>query len=76
MRKELEKYYFVYPSEANFLLFKHNRSNLVDEFLERGIILRDVTGLRGLEGYHVRVTVGREKEVEAFVEVLRELNEN
>ncbi|ADC65815.1 histidinol-phosphate aminotransferase [Ferroglobus placidus DSM 10642] len=76
MRRELENYYYVYPSEANFLLFKHDRENLVDEFLKRGIILRDVTGLRGLEGNHVRVTVGREGEVEIFLEVLREINED
>ncbi len=76
MRKALERYYFVYPSEANFLLFRHDEKDLVNEFLRRGVILRDVTGLRGLEGFHVRVTVGRESEVEVFLEILRDLNEN
>ena len=76
MRRALERYYFVYPSEANFLLFKHENENLVEEFLKKGVILRDVTGLRGLEGFHVRVTVGRESEVEIFLEILREINED
>jgi len=76
MRKELEKYYFVYPSEANFLLFKHENEKLAEDFLRRGVILRDVTGLRGLKGHHLRVSVGREEEVEFFIQVLRELNED
>ncbi|WP_457591171.1 histidinol-phosphate transaminase [Geoglobus sp.] len=73
MREELGKRFYVYESSANFLLVRHDDPELVSELMERGILVRDVTGLEGLEGHHFRVTVGRKGENDKFIEVVREL---
>ena len=70
MKNALKKRYFVYDSDANFLLVKHEREDLVRELAEKGVLVRDVSGLDGLDGYHFRVTVGRRQENDKFLEVL------
>jgi len=58
----------VYPSHANFLLFRLNvdAGALAVSLADRGIRLRDVSGLPGLSG-HLRVTLGTREENDAFL---------
>ena len=74
MRKELEKIsdIYVYPSEANFLLVKMEK-DISHELERRGIIVRNVTGLMGLEGTHIRITVGLPEENEQLISHLKEI---
>ncbi|AEA48075.1 histidinol-phosphate transaminase [Archaeoglobus veneficus] len=70
LAKELKKLgFFVYPSEANFVLVRAKKD--VSEELEKsGIIVRNVTGLLGLEGFHIRITVGLPEENDRFLEAI------
>ncbi len=66
----------VFPSEANFLLVKVREEIGLTRRLEmEGIAVRDVTGLMGLKGEHVRITVGREDENSALIEALKRILE-
>ncbi len=76
LMKRLSKKFYVYDSNANFLLVKHDIENLVEILISRGILVRDVSGLFGLEGNHFRVTVGRPEENSKFLEVIDEVYEN
>ncbi|MBE8540263.1 histidinol-phosphate transaminase [Geoglobus acetivorans] len=71
--KRLGKMFYVYESHANFLLVRHEVGNLADRLMERGILVRDVTGLEGLEGPHFRVSVGRKHENDAFLSAVEEI---
>jgi len=62
-----------YPSEANFVLVRVVRDGLAERLLEKGIIVRNVTGLMGLDGEHVRITVGKPEENERLLSALREI---
>jgi len=73
MKKGLEKNFHVYPSSANFLLVRHGDPELVKKLQERKVLVRDVTGLEGLRGYHFRVSVGLPSENSKFLEVVEEL---
>lgn len=64
------------PSDANFLLVRLHRvtsAELMDRLYARGIIVRDVSGLPGLDGDYLRITVGRREENEKLVSALREI---
>jgi len=57
----------AYPSDANFLLVK---LNAYDELLKRGIVVRKLSGrLKG----HIRVTIGRKWENDAFLKAVGEI---
>jgi histidinol-phosphate aminotransferase len=59
----------VYPSEANFLLFKvSNPGSVHAGLLERGVLIRDLGGI--INGC-LRVTVGTEKENGLFLKALK-----
>ncbi len=73
LKKELSKKFFVYESNANFLLVKHDKENIVKYLEDKGILVRDVSGLLGLKGYHFRVTVGRPEENSKFLEAIKEI---
>jgi histidinol-phosphate aminotransferase len=64
----------VFPSDANFILFRTNRpSRSVFEALRRrGVLIRDLGGNPGLLQGCLRVTVGQQAENEAFLEALGE----
>ncbi|MBN2054946.1 histidinol-phosphate aminotransferase family protein [bacterium] len=63
----------VYPSAANFIMFEMDKPGAAFETLaDRGIRLRNLTQLRGLER-HLRVTVAAREENDLFLETLREL---
>ncbi len=73
LRRELSRFFWIYPSDANFLLCRHGFAELASRLLERGIIVRDVTGLMGLNGLHVRITVGTEEENNRLIEAVEDI---
>jgi histidinol-phosphate aminotransferase len=61
----------VYPSDANFLLFRCRDAGAVFEHLAtRGVLVRDVSHFPQLEGC-LRVTIGTPEENERFLAALR-----
>lgn len=62
----------VFPSEANFLLFRTeaNASSIYRGLLEEGVLIRDMSNTQGLENC-LRVTVGTPKENDLFLQALR-----
>lgn len=59
-----------FPSGANFVLVRHERSAEVCAHLaDRGIVVRDFTGLQGAENCF-RVTAGTPQENDAFLEAV------
>ena len=59
-----------FPSEANFILIKLlevHASELVEELCKRGILVRNVTGLLGLDGEYIRVSIGKKSENDKFI---------
>jgi len=76
--RELKRFEWlrVFPSQANFLLVRvENEIGLAKRLEERNILVRDVTGLMGLKGEHVRVTVGKPEENDALISALKEIEE-
>ncbi|MFN3384566.1 MAG: histidinol-phosphate transaminase [Archaeoglobaceae archaeon] len=70
MKKELEKLGLkVFPSYANFLLVKVDEKAF-DFLLNSGIVVRKVENFLGLEGSHLRITVGKREENEALIEAI------
>ncbi|MBN2357225.1 histidinol-phosphate transaminase [candidate division KSB1 bacterium] len=62
----------VYPSAANFLLFKYHKASQLISFLKsEGILIRDVGGYPELEN-HARVTVGSTEDNSLFLDKLLE----
>lgn len=61
----------VFPSRANFLLFRTplEAKTLHSELLKRGVLVRDMSYLPGLERC-LRVSVGKPEENDAFLEAL------
>ena len=63
----------VWPSRANFLLFGvPDAGQLAADLADRGVRVRDVSGLPGLAS-HLRVTIGARQENELFLAALGEL---
>lgn len=61
----------VYPTDANFVLFKVGRADLVWQMLyDQGVLVRDFSQCPGIEGC-LRVTVGTKEENEKFLDALR-----
>jgi histidinol-phosphate aminotransferase len=61
----------VFPSGANFLMFRWERAGkLLDRLAERGIVVRDFRHLPGCEDC-LRVTAGTPDENDEFLEVVR-----
>lgn len=57
-----------FPSAANFVLFRHSDPvRLLRDLGERGIVVRDFSGVPGCEGC-LRVSVGTKSENDAFLE--------
>ncbi|MDI9645064.1 MAG: histidinol-phosphate transaminase [Archaeoglobales archaeon] len=76
--KELKsfKWLKVFPSKANFIFAKTSIDGLAEMLLERGIIVRSIRSLIGLEGSHVRITVGRREENDILLNALRSIDES
>lgn len=71
-----------YPSEANFILVKvdlndlkdlrdseDSEKSLIERLLEKGIIVRDAS-VMGLDGEHLRITVGKKEENDKLLQAL------
>lgn len=72
---ELEKIngFKLYPADANFIFLDVRESGLSSVQLEKlmldeGILIRDCSSFRGLDGYYVRVAVKTREENEALLE--------
>jgi histidinol-phosphate aminotransferase len=60
----------VWPSRANFLLFQPpDAASTYQGLLDRGVRLRDVSSMPGLDN-HLRVTIGTAEENDLFLEAL------
>jgi len=64
----------LYPSKANFILIKLKDGFDLRSFEKEGIIIRNVTGLMGLHGNHIRITIGEEDENNKIIEMLKQFN--
>ncbi len=64
----------VFPSKANFILFRtpYPASFVHEELLKRGVLIRNMSYLPGLERC-LRVSIGKEEENDAFLEALSEV---
>lgn len=64
-----------HPSQANFLYIETDlaSNSFAEEFLRRGIIIRDCRSFRGAGEHHVRVTVGTPSENDRFLFAFREI---
>jgi histidinol-phosphate aminotransferase len=60
----------VWPSAANFLLFRTTVENLFDRLLTHGVLVRDFSDKPRLQGC-LRVSVGTRTENDAFLDALR-----
>lgn len=68
---ELKKLgYEVFPSEANFILFKAGK-DIFEKLLNQGIVVRNLIGLIGLEGNFIRMSIGKKEENEKVIRILR-----
>ena len=67
----------VFPSEANFFMFRIDgrmrASHLRARLLKKGILIRDLTGFRGLGPGYCRVAVKERKDNRALVEAINEV---
>jgi L-threonine-O-3-phosphate decarboxylase len=80
---ELEKFggFKVYPADANFFFIDIRKAgmtatNLANQLLKCGILIRDCTSFRGLDGYFIRVAVKTHSENENLVEALKRTVKN
>lgn len=62
----------VYPSNANFLLFRTRIQDLFQRLLDRGVLVRDFSSSPRLEGC-LRVTIGTRVENDAFLDALSDV---
>jgi histidinol-phosphate aminotransferase len=62
----------VWPSAANFLLFRPDTPDVFQGLLDRGVLIRDFTTAPGLDGC-LRVSIGTPTENDAFLDALREV---
>ncbi len=77
LQSELKKLSFkVYPSSANFLLLdirdsELSSTELVKRVSSHGILLRDASSFRGLDGRHVRLAIRTREENKQLVKALK-----
>jgi histidinol-phosphate aminotransferase len=63
----------VYPSEANFLLFRvANAADVFNGLKQRGVLIKNLSGGHPLLKDCLRVTVGTPEENERFMTALKE----
>lgn len=64
---------FVYPSDANFILFKvDNADEVYNNLIQKGVIIRNRSNQKNLEGC-LRVTVGTHDQNQKFLKELRDV---
>jgi len=62
----------VFDSQANFVLIRVKEGIPFKEFEKRGIIVRDLSGLHGLKGNHIRVSIGLKCENNKFIQTMKD----
>ncbi len=72
-QKELSQFFKVFPSQANFFMFKAPKEDLFQRLLEKGFIIRDLQELRGLGPGFYRVCVRRSEENKKLIQTLKEV---
>ncbi|VVB72276.1 Aromatic-amino-acid aminotransferase 2 [uncultured archaeon] len=74
-RRRLQEEINSHPSQANFLYLETAgpSNEFVENFLARGIIIRDCRSFRGAGEHHARVTVGTPAENDRFLSAFREI---
>ena len=75
LKKELSKFFEVYPSQANFLFVKSDvKSKIVaEELLKKGIIVRDCSNFIGCDEYSLRISVGKKEDNDFLLNALENL---
>lgn len=69
--KSMESIKLVYPSDANFILFKvDNADEVYNNLIQKGIIIRNRSNQKNLEGC-LRVTIGTRDQNQKFIQELR-----
>ena len=66
----------VWPSQANFILFRsisRNAGDLFNELIQRGILIKNLHQTHPLLENCLRVTIGTEKENQVFLEAIKNL---
>jgi len=75
--RELRRMDYVkpYPSSANFIMMSIDGVDfdVVEQLARRGVLVRDLRGVPGLEGDFIRVTVGKHEENAIFLDSLRKI---
>ncbi len=65
-----------FQSQANFFMVDtrpYTADELSEKLLRRGIIVRNLSGFRGTDGYKIRITVGRKEENRKLIEAMEEI---
>ncbi len=75
LKKELERFFKVYPSQANFLFVKSKVKSriVVEELMKKGVIIRDCSNFIGCDEYSMRISVGTREENDFLLDALEEL---
>lgn len=68
----------VVPSKSNFMLIDirdtgFTAAELAEEFMKRGVIVRDCTSFKGLDEYWIRISICTLEEDKRFIEILKEV---
>jgi len=63
----------VYPSDANYILFKSNTPELKDKLLEEGILIRDCSDYKGLDKGSYRIAIRNHQENIEFTNVIENI---
>lgn len=69
--------FYAYDSDCNFILIRSERRTereLLERFLEHGILIRTCSSFRGLDAHHVRVAVRSEQENDRLLRVFEQLD--
>jgi len=72
-QKELSQFLKVFPSYANFFMFKCSKEDLFQRLLEKGFLIRDLRELKGLGPGFYRVCVRRSEDNKKLIEALKEV---
>ena len=66
----------IVPSTSNFMLLKftnYDGSNIYEKLLHKGIVVRDVSGTKGLENY-IRINIGLPNENNKLIQAIEEVS--
>ena len=64
-----------HPSAANFIMvgLEPPVPDLVDRLCQKGVLVRDLKGVDGLDGDYIRLTIGTRKDNEVLIESLKKI---